>query len=72
MNLKQCPFCGGGAKTGVSCESFDGADFILRLAVFCQCCGCNRVAKFNGANIQLDELISSCEDVVDQWNRRAE
>ena len=72
MTLKKCPFCGGEAKTGISCDRFDGADFVLRLAVFCQSCGCNRVAKLNGTNVQFDELISSCEAVVAQWNRRTE
>lgn len=65
INLKPCPFCGGGAgynkRKEWNCDSKGNAVTIsARYKVACRVCGCGTAWLFYE------------EDAIDAWNRRAD
>ena len=77
IELKPCPFCGGGAdfktKSNLSSHSEVGFDFAIK----CSECGIElpgtyRVTFILGTCGQISTIVDEREKATDEWNRRAD
>ncbi len=69
--LKPCPFCGGEAKTEVSCIEWGGDELLLRATVYCGVCGIGKTVKFDAMCKPFENFTQQFIATAEMWNRRA-